>query len=96
MNYPDGELKSRYCEAVNGAQSRGEVIFEAALDVDDVHLQGEGRVVVSVLGALVVGLAPVEVELEDLVILGQGASAEHALACAGHVDVKLLTRAVLV
>ena len=95
INYPNGELKSGDSEAVNGAQSRREVIIEAALHVDNVHLQGEGGPVVSVLRPLGVSLAPVEMELEDLVILRQGATTENTLPCAGHVDIKLLTRVVL-
>ena len=88
-------MKSGDSEAVNGAQSRSEVIIEAALHVDNVHLQGEGGPVVSVLRPLGVSLAPVEMELEDLVILGQGTSTENTIAYTRHVDIKLLTRVVL-
>ena len=88
--YPNTELKSCDSEAISGAESRLEVGVEAALHVDDVHLKGEGHPVVGVLGPLGVVLAPVEVELEDLVILGKGSTTEDTLTRARHVDVKLL------
>ena len=69
VTYPNTELESCDSEAISGAESRLEVAVEAALQVDDVHLKGEGRPVVGVLGPLGVVLAPVEVELEDLVSL---------------------------
>ena len=58
--------------------------------MDDVHFKGESRPVVGVLGPLGVVLAPVEVELEDLVIFGQGATTEDSLTRGRHVNVKLL------
>ena len=58
--------------------------------MDDVHFKGEGRPVVGVLGPLGVVLAPVEVELKDLVSLGQGATTEDSHTRARHVNVKLL------
>ena len=44
-------------------------VLKAAFHVDYMHLQGEGLVVVGVLGAPGIILAPVEVKLEDLVFL---------------------------
>ena len=63
--------------------------------MDDVHLQREGRPVVGVLGPLGVVLAPVEVELEDLVILGKGSTTEDTHTRARHGDVKLLKTIII-
>ena len=69
LHYPNLKLKSCNSETVGCAESLGEVVLEAALHMDHMHLQGEGLVVVGVLRAPGIVLAPVIVELEDLVFL---------------------------
>ena len=72
-SHPDGEHEPSNGQTVHTVQGLGQVRLIGGLVVHDVDLHGVGLAIILVLGPLGVVGAPVEVELEHLVSLGQGA-----------------------
>ena len=77
---------------MGGGKGGGDVIGKVAPDVDHVELDGVLAAIVGVLGAPGVVLAPVEVELQHLVLAAQRAAREATYAVTQDIDVQLLHR----
>ena len=90
--YINFEHEASDSQTVGGGKGGGDVIGKVAPDVDHVELDGVLAAVVGVLGAPGVVLAPVEVELQHLVLAAQRAAREATYAVTQDIDVQLLHR----
>merc|ERR1712079_820862 len=93
--YINFEHESSDSQTVGGGKGGGDVIGKVAPDVVHVELDGVLAAIVGVLGAPGVVLAPVEVELQHLVLAGQRAAREATYAVTQDIDVQLSGVAVV-